>query len=538
MLKRKLNERDFNDLEKIVLADHHDVLDNFNQSLANEEATEDDSSDANEVIPTELPGLDEIDEDEQAKKNELQSAFWSKFASKSSEVEKKEGKIGSKFESHRMAGGRRTAWSDPDDEVKAGEVLAHASKLPKKVSHETNYKDYLESKFYSVYKKPKWADLEVKRANKSKVKKLTSKSSNEAARELSESSEDDEEVALVRQAVSVKGKSKRLPKSFLELKKCTNINQELARPDAYRSIQFHPRTPVAMLATPRSVDLFKIMSNDYSEERHLQEYTFKEPIENVVVTPDGKELIIGSESVVKNTSTIDLVTGRRSTFSVMKGPVKVGLRRLVISPDGKMLACKGEDGLIHLLDTRTKEFAMEFKMNDEVEALCFSADCSHLFSHGRGGRAFIWDVRCRKPYASFDDEGTVIARNIQCSPNGQFLATGSHSGVVNLYSTDHLLKKTSASPVKAFMNLTTEITCVRFNSTSEILAMVSREKSLAIRMAHVASRCIFPNFPHGRVNLALGRLCEVAFSPGSAYCALGGTRGNAYLFRLCHYTNY
>lgn len=537
--KRKLTKKDEDDLEKIVFAREEDILNNLLVAGVDESGSsenEERNDETNDVCLTELPSLDEASEDEKAQKKELQGSFWSKL--QGADV-KKRGECESGSEG--PSASRKIAWTDPDDEVEAGQVLGKFQKMPKKTPHESSYKDYLESKFYSVYKKPKWAEAEKK---KRKQQQLESKATGDG--EFSDSQDEEEEEEIIRLAGTVKGTTKRLPKSFLEFKKCTNINQEFPRPAAYRSIQFHPKTTVAILATPKSVDLFKIASSDYSEERHIKEYLLKERIHDIVVTPDGQELILGTEFAAKSATTIDMVTGARSTFSLVKGNVTVGLRKLVMSPDGKKLACKGEDGLIHVLDTRTKEFVMEYKMNDEVEGLCFSADSGRLFTHGKGGLAFIWDVRSGKPYGRFYDEGTVTATQIQCSPNGQFVATGSDSGVVNLYKVEDLLMKSTtntstsatASPVKAFMNLTTGVTCIRFNNTSELLAMASSVKKEAVRMAHLASLSVYSNFPHNRVNSGLSCVCEVRFSPGSAYCALGGTSGNAYLFRMCHYTNY
>lgn len=528
--KRKLTKKDEEDLEKIVFARDDDILDNLNDSNVSSDEENDDEEGCYGSTAAVASGKvivstshDEASEDERVRKEQLGGSFWSKHQPKK---ENNKGKITQvKKESSRS----KIAWTDPDDEVEAGQVLGHFKKMPKKVAHESSYKDYLESKFYSVYKKPKWAEAEKKK-RKEKSRKDPSDSEGEE--------EEDEDEEILHLAGSVKRTSKRLPKSYLEFKKCTNINQECPRPAAYRSIQFHPKTTVAMLATPKSVDLFKVTSSEYNEERHIKEFLLKERVEKIVVTPDGHELIVGTEFAQKSATSIDLVTGVTNSFNVMKGNVKVGLRRLVMSPDGKKLACKGEDGLIHVLDTRTKEFVMEYKMNDEVEGLSFSADSGRLFTHGRGGQAFIWDVRSGKPYGRFYDQGTVTGTQIECSPNGQFVATGSDSGVVNLYNASDLLMKTSASPIKAFMNLTTGITCIRFNSTSEILAMASSVKKEALRMAHLASLSVYSNFPHNRLNLGLSTVCEVRFSPGSGYCALGGTSGNAYLFRLCHYANY
>ena len=53
------------------------------------------------------------------------------------------------------------------------------------------------------------------------------------------------------------------------------------------------------------------------------------------------------------------------------------------------------------------------------------------------------------------------------------IAIGSDSGVVNVYHKDDIYK-TSCKPLRAVMNLTTEVNKMLFNSTGEILAISSK----------------------------------------------------------------
>jgi WD40 repeat protein len=53
-----------------------------------------------------------------------------------------------------------------------------------------------------------------------------------------------------------------------------------------------------------------------------------------------------------------------------------------ISPDGQLLALCGRFGKIHLLAANTLEGVGLLKMNNEVSAVAFDNDGSHLFSHG------------------------------------------------------------------------------------------------------------------------------------------------------------
>ena len=51
------------------------------------------------------------------------------------------------------------------------------------------------------------------------------------------------------------------------------------------------------------------------------------------------------------------------------------------------------------------------------------------------------------------------------SPDGQFVACGSESGIVNVYERSEVMAKESPKPLRAVMNLTTAVDHLQFNST-------------------------------------------------------------------------
>ncbi|PKU35962.1 u3 small nucleolar rna-associated protein hypothetical protein [Limosa lapponica baueri] len=104
------------------------------------------------------------------------------------------------------------------------------------------------------------------------------------------------------------------------------------------------------------------------------------------------------------------------------------------------------------------------------------------------GEVFIWDVRSRKCLHKFEDEGSLEGKCIAVSKNNQYVACGSASGVVNLYTTDVCLKENHPKPAKAIMNLVTSATCVTFNPTTEILAVASCEADEAVKLAETLFR--------------------------------------------------
>ncbi len=94
---------------------------------------------------------------------------------------------------------------------------------------------------------------------------------------------------------------------------------------------------------------------------------------------------------------------------------------------------------------------------------------------------YVWDIRSRDCVHRFIDEGCVRGTTLGVSPNGQFIAAGSSSGVVNVYD-QSCMTQAKPRPLKAVMNLTTSVNEVRFNHTSELLAISSKEKKSAVKL--------------------------------------------------------
>lgn len=72
----------------------------------------------------------------------------------------------------------------------------------------------------------------------------------------------------------------------------------------------------------------------------------------------------------------------------------------------------------------------------------------------------------------------------------------SQSGVVNIYSQKECVNSSSPKPLKCVMNLLTAATSLRFNPTSEILAIGSRSEDEATRLVsdtHSAVKKVFAN---------------------------------------------
>jgi len=410
---------------------------------------------------------------------------------------------------------RKAAWVDKEDnEVLVKDVAANYSKaIGKHGEKETSIEQYgksLSRKFKSVVGEPAWASLDK----------------NEDA------DSDDEFFRETTDLIEKKGRLENLQKGTLQFRKLKDLNYTTHKEGAViSSTEFHPTSTVGMVAGNNgTVSLFQV---DGKENPKIQTVNFQNfPIKTARFSASGNEFIVGSQHH-PHFFVYDMMIGKS-----IKVPVKTtehNTRQFEISRDGKLIAFVGRFGFIHIISARTKEFLRSFKMNDTCLALTFSPDSSFLYTTGEGGEVYIWDLRSSSCLHKFADSGCLAGTAVAVSQH--HLATGSSSGVVNVYNVNDINRGGTAfpQPDKVILNLTTQIEDLVFNPTGEILAMSSMEKEGAVKLVHFPSTKVFSNFPG---NFNLGRANSLSFSPGGGYFSVGNNKGAANLYRVSHYQQY
>ena len=73
--------------------------------------------------------------------------------------------------------------------------------------------------------------------------------------------------------------------------------------------------------------------------------------------------------------------------------------------------------------------------------------------------------------------------------------------MVNIYKRKTCWSSTNPNPEKIVLNLTTSVTDLKFNPSSEILAMASEVKENSVKLLHVPSMTVFSNFPSFNFNV-------------------------------------
>lgn len=407
---------------------------------------------------------------------------------------------------------RKPAWTDDDDGIDVGRALkSQKRKLPQGGinSRDNKYQDLLQHKFVAAYGTPKWASLDKPK----------------------EDVDSDDEILQTCGFVKSR-EATVLPKGHIELKKVKDLNCETYSEGPYiNCVEFNHSSTVALVAGSSGVA--SLYAVDGKRNNKLHNIAFENfPIWCAKFIQHGQEAILGSKQ--SHAFIYDLATAK-----AIRTPLPQNItnfKNFIVSPDNQFIATAGRWGEVHLLGAASRERICILKQNSEVTSLAFNPSSRLLYGHSDTGEVTIWDMNMRRVSHKFTDEGCLHGSIVAVASSNQFIATGSAEGVVNLYNTEDVLAKAHPKPRKSIMNLTTRITDLKFNASSEILALSSVAIENSVKLFHIGSNTVFSNFPN--FSTKLGHVNIVNFSPNSGYIALGNKKSIVALYRLKHYKNY
>ncbi|XP_072225048.1 U3 small nucleolar RNA-associated protein 18 homolog isoform X2 [Leuresthes tenuis] len=420
---------------------------------------------------------------------------------------------------------RGVAWVDEDDELEEEVDMTHRYRrnLIKGEAESSMSKQKLQQRMKEQFQKamggtPSWAQNDQKKKKKKK-----------------EEEEEEEEDDLLRRTGNFVASSESLPSGVLRMKKCLHANSARPSEDRLTTVQFHPSAQVVMTAgLDQSVSLFQVdgKTNPKIQSIHLERF----PVHKAQFSQDG-ETVIATSLRNKMFYLYDMMEGRVSPVHAVRGLNEARVKEFSVCPEGGALLLTGTSGYLHLLTLKTNEVVRSMKMNGNVSGVALSHDGTKVFSNSDEGEVYVWDMRSSRCLNRFTDDGCVKGTSIAASHNGQYLACGSQSGVVNIYSQEACLNSANPKPLKAVMNLLTTATSLAFNPSSEILAIASRAEDEAIRLVHLSSLTVFSNFPVAKRKIVYRTSC-LDFSPHSGFLSLANNKGHAPLFRLLHYKDF
>ncbi|XP_072298916.1 U3 small nucleolar RNA-associated protein 18 homolog [Eucyclogobius newberryi] len=419
---------------------------------------------------------------------------------------------------------KRAAWIDEDDETEEQVDLTHRFRRDFVKGGESSLsKSGLQERMRESFQRamggtPAWAQTDPTQPRKKPVE--------------DSGSEDDD---LTRKTGTFTRTSENLPKGILKMKKCLDCNASRGSSDSITSVQFHPNAQVVMTTgLDQSLSLFQVdgQSNPLVQSIFLEKF----PVGKARFTADGLT-VMATSFRNKLFYLYHMMEGKVTPVSGVRGLSEARVKEFSMCPEGDAVLLWGTRGYLHLLQLKTNEVVRSLKLNGEVSAVSFSSDGQKVFSSSDEGEVFVWDLRSSRCLNRFTDDGCVKSTSMSASPNGRYLACGSQSGVVNIYSLDSCLSSSCPKPIKSVMNLTTTATSLRFNPTSELLALGSRAEDEAVKLLHMPSLTVFSNFPVSKRKIC-HRVQDMAFSPHSGFFCLATNKGRVPLYRLLHYKDF
>ncbi|XP_062865300.1 U3 small nucleolar RNA-associated protein 18 homolog [Trichomycterus rosablanca] len=423
---------------------------------------------------------------------------------------------------------RRAVWEDDDDEVEEEVDMSHRFRkdFTRSDAESTLSKQQLQQRLKDQFQKamggvPSWAEKRVKRSKRKD--------------DEDDEEDEDEDDELLKRTGNYVAASESLPKGAIKLKKCLDANNANPGEGRLTSVQFHPSAQVLLTAgLDHTVSLFQVdgKTNPKIQSIHLENF----PVNKACFSASGEQ-VIATGMRNKLFYVYDMMEGRIVPVPSVRGLNEQRVKDFEVCPDGEFLLLTGSSGFLHLMTTRTKEVVRSLKINGNVCAAAFNSDGSKIFTNSEDGEVYIWDVRSSKCLNRFVDDGCVRGTSLALSRDDRFLACGSQSGVVNIYSQKVCMSGAAPKPLKSVMNLVTAATSLRFNSTGEMLAVGSRVEDEAIRLVHIPSFTVFSNFPMFRRKL-IYKPHALDFSPNSGFFSIANNKGQAVLFRLLHYKDF
>ena len=227
---------------------------------------------------------------------------------------------------------------------------------------------------------------------------------------------------------------------------------------------------------------------------------------------DGKLLVVGSQV---GTVTIWNLTTRESANLTLHGRET---DMVCFSPDGKLLATAGDDGLVRLLDVGPAP-ALEVRYSlvhgSPVMSVVFSPDGKCLASSTVDGKVCVWTLGEKaEPRVLF--RGDKIQRAAAWSPDGKFLVAGDDEGRIRAFD--------AASGEEKFQLRGQDgmVAGLAFSPSGDLLAAVGTGTGGAVILWDFAGRKKLASL-RGH-DAGVGTAC-VAFSPDGKLLASGGGDG-------------
>lgn len=438
---------------------------------------------------------------------------------------------------------KKPLWTDPQDD--SIQITVTKKSMLRKL-RQTEDEIQLTGKQYEERLRQQHQKLNPKAAAWASLEPKTRISQSKALNNIDENTENTLDSLLQGAGGLLSSSVRSLPRTRLETTRLHDANHAEPSQSVVKSVEFHHNGQLLMVAgLDRHVRFFNIdgVQNPKVQSIYLEDM----PVHKAGFTSQGTRIVAaGRRSFFY---LLDLEGGAIERIAGIFGEQEKSFESFASHPSSSILAFFGRDGNIPLVSTSSRQSIGKLKMNGSVRAGAFSSDGFELMTSGGDGTIYLWDLKMQRCRGTCIDEGSIGGASLATSSNGSLFASGSTSGIVNVYKHPSRHQRPSSmysntdsdapssaralKPLKALPHLTTTADSMAFNSDGQILAIASRMKKDALRLVHVPSLTVFSNWPTSRSPLHY--VHSLCFSPQSGYLCVGNAKGRVVLYRLHHY---
>jgi U3 small nucleolar RNA-associated protein 18 len=526
------------ELEKIVFGDLEGFesglrqLDVDNEQLYDEYQDEDADDDPSKEDSKDMSGVNDdnlffVDEGEAVLDNAASSSEEDSDSDSTSSSEESDG----------------VAWEDSDDErlqvsLVSRDQLRKLRKTPDDTTvNGREYTKRLRSMFEKMNGEQKWA-----RSKKEDEASDSDEAMDEDESEIQGAADPLSKLLQSTSSYVSKAESKLLPPTSIDISRLKDATQNAASKSAIQMLNFHPTHPLLLSGGyDRTLRMYHIdgRTNPLATSLHVRE----SPFQTAQFHPDGKRVFAAGRR--RYLYIWDIETGSATKITRMYGHEQTqrSMEKFELSPCGRYVGLMGKNGWLNVLSATSGQWIAGAKVEGLIADIAWHHDGEHVSIVNTNGEVWEWNTTTRQFTNRWRDEsGVGITTLALGGRNNRWCAIGSQSGIVNVYDRKNptigmQLSDAEAptyKPIASLDQLVTTISSLKFSPDGQILAMASRAKKDALRLVHVPSFTVFQNWPTS--GTPLGRVCSLAFTPGTELLCIGNLAGHARLWKLNHYS--
>ncbi|GMT03031.1 hypothetical protein PENTCL1PPCAC_25205, partial [Pristionchus entomophagus] len=259
------------------------------------------------------------------------------------------------------------------------------------------------------------------------------------------------------------------------------------------------------------------------------------PVSHFDFVHGGTEVLLGSQSkeyLIK----CDIETGEFSQLKLPKSVPRQNAGLFAVSRDSKLVAVAGKRGQVYVMALKSMEEVRTFSLPDAVVSLQFAPLChDEVWAITETGGVYI--LRVSTPdFHHFIDDGAVRGTRLALSRDGAYLATGSNTGIVNIYASSSCRDSASPRPLHTLSTLLASCNALAFSHDAQMLTAGTSVITNGLRAMHVSTGTMFTDLPAAYEKVP--GVLSIDFSPNSGYAALGCKNGGTRLYQIQHFDKY